>query len=89
MIGIAAAGVALLIVGAIVGRVGRKLGTIIAIVLTLAWFGVLAGFGLAGTLNGPRIQELALYLMVGLVAFLIGANLTDRASSSSKGSNSH
>lgn len=82
MIGIVVAGVALLILGLIVGRAGRKLGTAIAIALALAWFGVLAGFGLSGSLDASKTQELALYLMVGMVAFLIGTNLTSRNRSS-------
>lgn len=82
MIGIAVAGVALLILGLIVGKAGRKLGTAIAIALAVAWFGVLAGFGLAGNLDASKTQELALYLMVGMVAFLIGTNLTSRDRSS-------
>ncbi|MFJ2543815.1 hypothetical protein [Microbacterium sp. NPDC087589] len=80
MIGVAVAGIALLIVGGIVGRAGRKLGTAIACALVLAWFGVLGWFALSGNLDGPAVQMLALYLGVGLVAFLIGSNLTSRIS---------
>lgn len=84
MIGVTIAGVALLILGAIVGRVGQKLGTILVGVIVLLWFGVLAWFGLPGNLDGPVTQELALYLMIGLLAFLVGSNLTSRSASSPK-----
>ncbi|MFD6698496.1 MULTISPECIES: hypothetical protein [unclassified Microbacterium] len=80
MMGIAIAGISPLVLGAIVGRVGRKLGTAIAGVLVLAWFGVLGWFGLTGKLDGPVVQDLALYLLIGVVAFLIGSNLTSRFS---------
>lgn len=79
MLGVALASGALLIVGAIVGRVGPKLGTAISSALVLAWFGVLAWFKLTGNLDGPAVQGLALYLMTGLLAFLIGSNLTQRS----------
>ena len=82
MIGIVIAGVALLVLGAVVGKVGPKLGTTLAICLVLGWFGVLAWFGSTGNLSGPVIQDLALYLLIGLTAFLVGSNLTSRSSRS-------
>jgi len=48
-----AVGVALLLWGTLVGRVGRKLGTLLAIVPVLVWFGVLAWFGSSGNLDSP------------------------------------
>ena len=81
MIGVFIAGVALFILGGIVGRVGQKLGTALSIAITLAWFGMLAWLGLTENLNGPTGQTVALYLMVGSVAFLVGSNLTSRWSS--------
>jgi len=43
-----AIGVALLLWGALVGRVGRKLGTLLAILPVLVWGGVLAWFTWSG-----------------------------------------
>ncbi|MFE7065941.1 hypothetical protein [Microbacterium sp. NPDC057658] len=74
-----AVGVALLLWGTLVGRVGRKLGTLLAIVPVLVWFGVLAWFGSSGNLDSPAGDALAVYLVVGLLAFTIGVNLTDRS----------
>lgn len=82
MIVMTVVGIALLLLGAVVGRVGPKLGTALAGLLVLAWFGILAGFGLTGNLDGPAVQDLALYLMIGLLAFLIGSNLTARPATS-------
>jgi hypothetical protein len=74
-----AVGVALLLWGTLVGRVGRKLGTLLAIVPVLVWFGVLAWFGSSGNLDSPAGDALPVYLVVGLLAFTIGVNLTDRS----------
>ncbi len=73
-----AVGVALLLWGALVGRVGTKLGTLLAIVPVLVWFGVLAWFGSSGDLDSPPGDALPVYLVIGLLAFTIGVNLTNR-----------
>lgn len=78
-----AVGVALLLWGTLVGRVGRKLGTLLAIVPVLVWFGVLAWFGSSGNLDSPAGDALPVYLVIGLLAFTIGVNLTDRSVSGS------
>ncbi|WP_249521265.1 hypothetical protein [Microbacterium sp. ER1] len=74
-----AVGVALLLWGALVGRVGTKLGTLLAIVPVLVWFGVLAWFGSSGDLDSPAGDALPVYLVIGLLAFTIGVNLTNRS----------
>lgn len=74
-----AVGVALLLWGALVGQAGRKLGTLLAIVPVLVWFGVLAWFGSSGHLDSPAGDALPAYLVIGLLAFTIGVNLTNRS----------
>lgn len=71
-------GVVLLLWGALVGRLGRKLGTLLAVVPVLLWFGLLAWFTWSGALDSPTGDALPVYLLTGLLAFLIGANLTSR-----------
>lgn len=71
-------GLALLLWGALVGRVGRKLGTLLATLPVLLWFGVLAWFTWSGALDSPTGDALPAYLLVGLFAFLLGVNLTTR-----------
>jgi MFS family permease len=73
-----AIGVALLLWGALVGRVGRKLGTLLAILPVLVWGGVLAWFTWSGATDRSTGDALPAYLLVGLFAFLIGVNLTTR-----------
>ena len=75
-----AVGAALLIVGGIAGLVGPKVGTAIAAILGLGWVGLLAWLGFTGSLDGPTVQPLAASLVVGLLAFLIGSNITGRFS---------
>lgn len=74
-----AVGVALLLWGTLVGRVGTKLGTLLATVPVLVWFGVLAWFGSSGDLDSPAGDALPVYLVIGLLAFTIGVNLTNRS----------
>jgi len=71
-------GVILLGWGALVGRVGRTLGTILAVVPVLVWFGILAWSASTNTLDSAEGRGLASYLLVGLLAFLVGSNLTSR-----------
>jgi len=71
-------GVILLGWGALVGRVGRTLGTILAVVPVLVWFGVLAWLASTNTLDSTEGRGLASYLLVGLLAFLVGSSLTSR-----------
>lgn len=75
-----AVGVALLIWGALVGRVGRKVGTVLALVPVLVWFGLLAWFGWSGILDSPTGDALPAYLVIGLLTFLTGLNLAERSS---------
>lgn len=74
-----AVGVVLLFWGALVGRVGRKLGTVLSIVPVLVWFGFLAWFDWSGNLDGPAGDALPAYLVIGLLAFVIGVNFTNRS----------
>lgn len=73
-----AIGVALILWGALVGRVGRKLGTLFAVLPVLVWGGVLAWFTWSGASDRSPGDALPAYLLVGLFAFLIGVNLTTR-----------
>lgn len=73
--------VALLILGGIASRVGRKLGTALALVPVAVWFGFLVRATLTGTVEGAGGDALLAYLLVGLIAFLVGSNLTSRSSS--------
>ena len=70
-------GVTLLGWGALVGRVGRTLGTILAVVPVLVWFGALAWLVSTDTLDSAG-GALAIYLLVGLLAFVAGSSLTSR-----------
>lgn len=74
-----AVGVALLLWGVMVGRAGRNLGTLLAIVPVLVWFAVLAWFGSSGNLDSAAGDALPAYLVIGLLAFMIGVNLTNRS----------
>ncbi|GAA1152779.1 hypothetical protein MOX01_00190 [Microbacterium oxydans] len=73
-----AIGIALLLWGALVGRVGRNLGTLLATVPVLLWVGVLAWFTWSGASDPSSGDALPAYLLVGLFAFLIGVNFTTR-----------
>lgn len=78
----AVVGGALLVLGAVAGSLSRKAGTILAVILVVAWIGLLSWFGLSGSLDGPTVQSLAAYLVIGLLAFLAGSNLTSRIGAS-------
>lgn len=77
-----AIGLTLLLWGALVGRAGRKWGTLLATVPVLLWVGVLAWFTWSGASDRSTGDALPAYLLVGLFAFLIGVNLTTRRESS-------
>ncbi|KJL33111.1 hypothetical protein [Microbacterium oxydans] len=81
-----AVAVALLLWGGLVGRVGTKLGTVLALVPVLVWFGVLAWSGSSGVLETPAGDTLPVYMLIGLFAFLIGSNFTSRSAASRKAS---
>lgn len=79
-----AVAVALLLWGGLVGRVGTKLGTALAVVPVLGWFGVLAWSSWSGVLETPAGDALHVYMLIGLFAFLIGSNVTSRSVASRK-----
>lgn len=68
-------GVALLLWGALAGRAGRKVGTVLALIPIAVWFGFLAWFGWADGLDSPAGDALPAYLVIGLLAFFVGSNL--------------
>ncbi|UPL19316.1 MULTISPECIES: hypothetical protein [Microbacterium] len=70
-------GIALLALGGIAGKLSAKAGTVLAAVLVLSWLLALAWFSVSGDLDS-MVQPLAACLVVGLLAFLIGANTTRR-----------
>lgn len=74
-------GIALLLWGALVGRAGRKVGTVLALVPVLVWFGLLAWLVWTGNLDGPAGDAHLAYLVIGLLAFLIGSNFASRVGS--------
>lgn len=82
-----AVGVALFFWGVLVGRVGRKLGTALALVPVLLWFVVTAWFGWSGMQDNPAGDALPAYLVIGLLAFLAGSNLSSRSMESGKAHN--
>lgn len=71
--------VALLLWGGLVGRVGTKLGTALAVVPVVVWFGVLAWSGWWGEIETAAADALLVHMVIGLFAFLIGSNLTSRS----------
>jgi len=77
-----AVGVALLVWGALVGRAGRKVGTLLAVIPVAAWLGLLAWLGWTGSLDSPAGDALPAYLVIGLLAFFVGLNLTSRSAAS-------
>ncbi|WP_158297049.1 hypothetical protein [Zhihengliuella sp. ISTPL4] len=76
----ATVGAALFALGAIVGRVGPKLGTTLAVLAVVAWFSVL-GISVWGGSSTADLEELSAYLLIGLLAFLTGSSLTERRAS--------
>lgn len=80
--------VVLLLWGAVVGRAGRKVGTALALIPVLVWFGILAWFGWSGNPDSPAGDALPAYLVIGLLAFLIGERLTDGRSAQRRSSRS-
>lgn len=64
--------------GALVGRVGRRVGTLLAVVPILVWFVVIEWFTRSGALDRAAGDALPVYLLIGLFAFLIGENLARR-----------
>ena len=82
-----AVGVALFLWGVLVGRVGQKLGTILALVPVLLWCVLMAWFSWSGMQDSPAGDTLPAYLLIGLLAFLAGSNLTSRFLESRKAHN--
>lgn len=74
-----AVGVALLLWGVLVGRAGRKVGTALAVIPVLVWFGFLGWFVWTDSLGSPAGDALLVYLLIGLLAFLIGSSLPSRS----------
>ena len=80
--GFIAVGAALLLWGALAGRAGRKVGTVLALIPVAVWFGFLAWFGCTGGLDTPAADALPAYLVIGLLAFFVGSNLARGAGAS-------
>lgn len=74
-----AVGVALLLWGALVGRAGRTVGTVLALIPVAVWLGFVAWFGWTDSLDSPAEDALPAYLVIGLLTFSIGLNLTSRS----------
>lgn len=77
-----AVGVALLLWGALVGRLGLKVGAVLAVIPVLIWLGFVAWFSWTGNLDTPAGDALPAYLVIGLLAFLTGSHLTGRSAAS-------
>lgn len=71
-------GIGLFLWGLVVGYVGPKLGSVLAVLPLAPWFILMFGEQ-AGGQSGSGTPDLAAVLMIGLVAFLGGANITERA----------
>lgn len=80
--GYVAVGAALLLWRVLAGRAGRKVGTVLALIPVAVWFGLLAWFGWTRGLDAPAADALPAYLVIGLLAFLIGSNLASGAGAS-------
>lgn len=70
-------GVALFAYGLLVGWVGPKLGTVLACVPVLLLFAVLVNLQLDGELSSAESADFGAGLLVGMLAFLTGSNLTE------------
>lgn len=68
-------GLALALLGGIAGCVGSKLGTVLAVIPMLLWFGLLMELHTQTGLESHRGAELATALVVGLVAFPGGVTI--------------
>jgi hypothetical protein len=68
-------GVALFLLGVVVERTGPRLGTALALLPVVVWFVLLTQTALIGNINGPDGEALAVWLVTGLVAFLIGLSI--------------
>lgn len=75
-------GAALLLWGVLVGRATPRVGTVLAIVPLAVWFGLSVWIGQPGVVEAPNADALLAYLLIGLLAFLVGSNLTSRRASS-------
>lgn len=75
--------VGLLLAGGVAGFVGTRLGTAIAVFVSLVWLGVLIWFGLAGAIES-EVELLAACLVIGLLAFLSGSSIASRVKQSRK-----
>lgn len=67
-----AVGVVILGHGALAGRVGAKVGIALALAPLAVWFAVLVWFIWSGTLDSQEGGALAGYLLIGLLAFVVG-----------------
>lgn len=71
--------VCLFVWGVLVGRAIRMVGTVLAIIPVLVWFGLLASLGWPRAIDASG-NELPVYLMVGMLAFSIGVGFGERRS---------
>lgn len=65
-------GVAMFVLGVVVERVGRKLGTVLAVLPSLVYFGFIVAAQRGGDLDSRVAADLALALLVGVLAFQCG-----------------
>ncbi|MFB4354360.1 hypothetical protein RAC69_14500 [Microbacterium sp. LS_15] len=68
-----AIGVTLFVLGAIVERSGRKLGTALALLPVLVWFWFLMQAQLNGEFGEQEARDHAIALVVGLLCFIAGS----------------
>ncbi|KNY05159.1 hypothetical protein [Microbacterium sp. GCS4] len=61
--------------GVVVERAGRVLGTVMALLPVLVWFGVLVAIQADGDLGWRVAADHALALIVGLSAFMLGSSV--------------
>lgn len=80
-----AVGVILLLWGVLVRRASRRADAVLALLPVVAWLGVLAWFACSGTFGSPPGDALPAYLLIGLLAFLVGSNFGARTVGSRRG----
>ncbi|MCM3778400.1 hypothetical protein [Microbacterium hydrocarbonoxydans] len=73
-------GVALFLWGTLTGCAGQKLSAVLAMIPVVGWFAVLAWFGWSGNMDSPTGDALPAYLLIGLLAFMVGSAATTRLS---------
>lgn len=74
-----AVGAALLLWGALVGRASPAVGTILALIPLAGWFALSQWSDRPSGLLGLDGDRLLAYLLIGLLAFVVGSNFTSRS----------